>query len=151
VQQITLDGAAWVPPRPTNQLDVQVLALLHDGHVHHRHSLSIEVGADVRPVCVSVSRLRVLGWPICLGPNRGDQLLWRPEDLDALERKHHSQVLASFARSIAAAACVGRRPRLCSTAQHDNSEGLGTEQRGHRPRVLNASHGGSSVFRARRS
>jgi hypothetical protein len=102
VQQITLDGAAWVPPRPTNQLDVQVLALLHDGHVHHRHSLSIEVGADVRPVCASVSRLRVLGWPICLGPNGGYQLSWRPEDLD-------------------------------------------------RPRVLNASHGGSSVFRARRS
>jgi hypothetical protein len=85
-----------VPPQPTNHLDVQVLAILHDGHVYHRHSLSIEVGADVRPVCASVSRLRVLGWPICLGPNGGYQLSWRPEDLYALERKYHSQALSQL-------------------------------------------------------
>jgi hypothetical protein len=57
-------------------MDVQVLAILQDGRVHHRHALATEVGANVRQVRASVSRLRVLGWPIGFGANGGYRLTW---------------------------------------------------------------------------
>jgi hypothetical protein len=96
MQQITPDGAAWVPPQPSDPLDVQVLAILQDGRIHHRHSLSAEVGANVRQVRASVSRLRVLGWPIGFGPTGGYRLSWERPALEALLRKYRSQALAEL-------------------------------------------------------
>jgi biotin operon repressor len=96
MQQITLSGAAWQPPQPTDALDVQVLAILQDGRVHRRQVLSVEVGANVRQVRASVSRLRVLGWPIGFGTNGGYRLSWERPALEALLRKYRSQALAEL-------------------------------------------------------
>src|SRR5919202_5780529 len=94
--QMTLEGAAWVPPQPSDPLDVQVFAILQDGRVHHRHALSAEVGANMRQVRASVSRLRVLGWPIGFGLNGGYRLSWERPALEALMRKYQSQALAEL-------------------------------------------------------
>jgi hypothetical protein len=88
--------APWQPPQPTDPLDIDVLAILRDGQVHDRHVLAVQVDCNVRQVRAAVSQLRQLGWPICLGPNGGYLLSWNVEDLDALERKYHSQALSQL-------------------------------------------------------
>jgi predicted DNA-binding transcriptional regulator YafY len=96
VTQITLDGAAWVPPQPTDPLALQVLIILQDGRTHGRHSLSAEVGANVREVRRAVSELRQLGWPIGFGVSGGYRLSWATEDLDVLEAKYRRQALSEL-------------------------------------------------------
>src|SRR5260370_27877604 len=99
MQQQTFDGAAFGPPQPTqpsDTLDVQVLAILQDRQVHHRHALAAEVGANVRQVRASVSRLRSLGWPIGFGSSGGYRLAWERPALEALLRKYRSQALAEL-------------------------------------------------------
>jgi biotin operon repressor len=75
---------------------VQVLAILQDGRVHHRHSLAAEVGANVRQVRASVSRLRSLGWPVGFGASGGYRLAWERPTLEALLRNYRSQALAEL-------------------------------------------------------
>lgn len=96
MQQITLEGAAWEPPQPTDPLDVDVLSILQDGHVHERDRLSVAVQANVRQVRASVSRLRLLGWPIGFGEGGGYRLSWEREDIESLMRKYRSQALAEL-------------------------------------------------------
>src|ERR1700730_6178040 len=99
MQQPTFDGAAFGPPQPdqpTDLLDVQVLAILQDGRVHHRHGLAAEGGANVRQVRAAVSRLRSLGWPIGFGASGGYRLTWERPALEALFRKYRSQALAEL-------------------------------------------------------
>jgi biotin operon repressor len=99
VQQTTFNGAAFGPPQPdqpTDALELQVLAILQDGRVHHRQALAAEVGANVRQVRAAVSRLRVLGWPIGFGATGGYQLTWERPALEALLRKYRSQALAEL-------------------------------------------------------
>jgi hypothetical protein len=97
MQQVTLNRPAHVPPQPSDALDVQVLAILQDGRVHQRHALAAEVGANVRQVRASISRLRALGWPICFGADgSGYRLAWERPALEALLRKYRSQALAEL-------------------------------------------------------
>jgi hypothetical protein len=51
---------------------------------------------NVRQVRASVSRLRVLGWPIGFGPAGGYRLSWERSALEALLRKYRSQALAEL-------------------------------------------------------
>ena len=98
--QQTFDGAAFGPPQPdqpTDALDIQVLAVLRDQHVHNRHALAIEVGANVRQVRASVSRLRALGWPIGFGAEgSGYCLAWKRSAIEALLAKYRRQALAEL-------------------------------------------------------
>lgn len=95
--QFTLEGAAWEPPLPTSDpLATQVLTILQDGRVHHRHALADNVRANVRQVRAAVATLRQLGWPIGFGAGGGYRLSWEPHDLDALERKYRRQALSEM-------------------------------------------------------
>jgi biotin operon repressor len=94
--QITLDGAAWVPPQPLDPLALHVLLVLQDGRTHRRQSIAAELGANVRQVRAAVSVLRHLGWPVCFGDAGGYRLSWAAEDLDALERKYRRQALSEL-------------------------------------------------------
>jgi biotin operon repressor len=96
VGQITLDGAAWVPPQPSDPLALHVLLVLHDGRTHRRQSLAAELGANVRQIRGAVSILRHLGWPVCFGESGGYRLSWESDDLDALERKYRRQALSEL-------------------------------------------------------
>jgi hypothetical protein len=96
MQQLMIEGRLHVPPQPTDALDVQVLAILQDGRVHRRQALAAEVGANVRQVRASVSRLRSLGWPIGFGDAGGYRLSWERSALEALLRKYRSQALAEL-------------------------------------------------------
>lgn len=96
MQQITLDGAAWMPPQPSDALALQVLAILHDGRTHRRQSIAAEVGSNVRQVRAAVSLLRQLGWPIGFGARGGYRLSWAVEDLDALEAKYRRQAMSEL-------------------------------------------------------
>jgi hypothetical protein len=98
--QQTFDEAAFGPPQPdqsTDALDIQVLAVLQDQHTHDRHTLSTEVGANVRQVRASVSRLRALGWPIGFGAEgSGYRLAWERSAVEALLAKYRRQALAEL-------------------------------------------------------
>ena len=97
VTQFMLNGAAFEPPSPSDPLDIHVLAILNDGRVHHRHALAAEVGANVRQVRASVSRVRALGWPIGFGSDgRGYRLTWERAALEALLAKLRKQALAEL-------------------------------------------------------
>jgi biotin operon repressor len=87
---------SWRPPRPIDSFDLTVLAVLEDGRTHDRGELADTLHTSIRQVRRSVSELRTLGWPIGYGENRGYRLSWADTNLDALERKYHSQALSQL-------------------------------------------------------
>jgi predicted DNA-binding transcriptional regulator YafY len=96
VKQITLDGAAWEPPQPSDPLALHVLRVLQDRRTHRRQAIAAETGANVRQIRAAVAILRQIGWPVAFGKEGGYRLSWAAEDLDALELKYRRQALSEL-------------------------------------------------------